>query len=230
MGPAFIPFHVKLWSGSPPYKSVKSTLLLLLGDLNTKHPRWDELSSPNACVAGKFKRACNFFNKLFFLNRDLTQLCFNDLSLPRHATLQMVLRALFSISLRRIALTLSKTSTSVTLSQTTVGSKSRSALTRRNISYVTYLDYAKADWEGLYCALSRASHTASMQGTSNVNTASVCTIGQFGNLPLSRDRPLHSNTHTRAPEQKQTLDDSSPPSTTLKENLTVQTSTSHSMP
>ena len=44
------------------------------------------------------------------------------------------------------------------------------------------------------------------------------------------NRLLHSNTHTHAPEQNHTLGDSSTPSTTSKENLTVQTSTSHPMP
>ena len=72
----------------------------------------------------------------------------------------------------------------------------------------------------------RTSLTASMHGTWNVNTAWTLwesTVVQINCL-------LHSNTHTHASEPKQTLDDSSLPSTTSRENLAVQTSTSHSMP
>ena len=99
-----------------------------------------------------------------------------NVSCLRHATLQLVLRALSSISLRRIALALSKTGTSVTLSRTTVGSKSRLALTlwQKNVktSGMSLTEnYAKADREGLCCALSRASLITSMQGTSNMKTA-----------------------------------------------------------
>ena len=140
-------------------RATPSSTIVLLGDLNAKHARWDRSSSPN--TAGN--RACILLDDF-----NLTQCVTAPTRYSSDGTTCSVLD-IFATNRPDLVEQVEVSDpisdhcrVDVKLGITTPTPKKRS---------ITYLDYTNADWEGLGSALFRSSLTQAIQGTSNVNTA-----------------------------------------------------------
>ena len=141
-----------------PRETIPSNLVVL-GDLNALHTRWDTLSLPN--TAGK--RACALFDDF-----NLTQCITSPTRFSADATSCSVLDV---FATNRPELVQSVEISDPISDHCLVEVELLTRLPEEKRRCFTFFDYVNADWEGLCSALSRASLTEAIQGTTCVNTA-----------------------------------------------------------